>query len=83
MQFRGHDRAICVVQFGSPAKQAKITSVATLAATLADADQHVMVNFFLCLPRGSQSSVVSNRRVAVQKRFAALRYVLAKDDVVS
>jgi hypothetical protein len=61
-----------------PGKAAKIITVATLAATLADADRHVMVISFLCLPRVSQSSVVSNRRVAVQKRFAAQRYVLAK-----
>jgi hypothetical protein len=77
MQFLGHDRAICS-PIREPGKAAKITTVASLAATLADADQHVMVNFFFCLPRGSQSSVVSNRRVAVQKWFAAPGYVLAK-----
>jgi len=74
---RARPRDLCS-PIWEPGKAGKITTVATLAATLADADQHVMVNFFLCLPRGSQSSVVSNRRVAVQKRFAALRYVLAR-----
>lgn len=74
---RARPRDLCS-PIREPGKAAKIITVATLAATLADADQHVMVNFLLCLPRGSQSSVVSNRRVAVQKRFAAQRYVRAK-----